>query len=151
MALPPLERVSSIYVAERGIGGPVVQSAMSWHTKRKGGTRYYYRSFRENGRSRKQYVGIGSAAEAAACDDQQRRQAREAQREALSTELAQVAVADSLLMELKTSVDLLLHASLVAAGYHLHKRTSWRRRRHGSNTSRTRTHRHRADGDGDRA
>lgn len=107
---------------------------MGWDAKGKGGNRYYYRSERRPGRPHpvKVYLGKGSQAEDAARQLEERhlaRQARrEADREAVLSEVTRVAVADAALQEVRNLVQHLVRAALHEAGYHEH-RGEWRRRR----------------------
>jgi hypothetical protein len=102
---------------------------MAWHEKQrgpKGG--YYYRSKRVNGRSVKVYVGRGPDAELAARLDERERQDRRTEREVQLAEQVRLAAADLALQEARVLADLLVRATLILRGYHLH-RDEWRRRR----------------------
>lgn len=103
---------------------------MAWEKRgRNGQLWYYYRSKRIAGVVRKEYLGRGAAAEAAAVEDLANRAARIARQiEKCQTALAQE-VSCSLISELDFQVESLLRAALVRAGYRRHKRSEWRRRR----------------------
>jgi hypothetical protein len=98
---------------------------MAWEARR--GRHYYYESLRIEGRPRKRYIGAGPAAEEYARLDAQRRQEREAQRNALHVEQARVAPADRALRAFGALADLLARSLLLLGGYHEH-RGCWRRR-----------------------
>src|SRR4051812_34560770 len=101
---------------------------MSWDCKRPDGPRYYYRSYRVDGRTVKEYVGTGPLAELAARVDELERQERLARREAWLTEQERLAAPEALLSEVQRLVGLLARATLLLEGYHEHK-GEWRRRR----------------------
>jgi hypothetical protein len=114
---------------------------LSWDRKKRGRGLYFYRSVREGGQARKQYVGRGREAEDLAREVEERRAARLAEQAARNAEQARVAAAERPLRELRNMVHLLVRVVLEAAGYHLH-RGQWRRRRYDSdrNTDRGGTH-----------
>jgi hypothetical protein len=102
---------------------------MPWKV-RKGG-RYYYRSVREGGRVRTEYVGTGPEAEAAELIDRfetlDRERAaevwRERRRAAEAEDLAAVLAFDR--------VEVVARLALESAGFRRHKRGEWRRSRMG--------------------
>jgi hypothetical protein len=96
---------------------------------RGGSRRYYTRSFRANGKVRREYIGGGVKGELAAKADAERRAARQAQAEALRAEGQRHAAAVGPLDELARLTDLLMRATLIELGYHQHARGEWRRRR----------------------
>src|SRR3989442_509364 len=100
---------------------------MGWERRQRGG-KYYYRSVRVNGAPRKLYVGKGRAAEACAASLADRRQQRQAERDEVQAEMAQMASADATLEDSVGMTDLLMKAVLLSAGYHEH-RGQWRKRR----------------------
>lgn len=100
---------------------------MAWEQRR--GHWYYFRSVRTGDGSRKVYVGRGAAAQEAARQVEQDRIARLAQREAIRVEQLRYALADSSLRDLRTMLQTLVRATLIALGYHCHHRGEWRRRR----------------------
>jgi hypothetical protein len=91
--------------------------------------RYYTRSRKVNGRVVREYVGTGRAAELAAQLDALERERRQGEAEALRRQKAELAALDADIKALAETADLLASAALLAAGYHLHKRGEWRKRR----------------------
>src|SRR5262249_35588261 len=109
----------------RGVG----QRQMVWSRKQRGAKGgYYYRSKRIAGRPVKLYVGRGPDAELAARLDARERQDRPADRAAVLAEQVRLAAADLAFADARALVDLLVRATLILRGYHLH-RYEWRRRR----------------------
>lgn len=108
--------------------------SMGWERRDRGGT-YYTRSRREDGRVVREYVGTGAAAELAAALDVQlretRRRLRQQQRARWRAELSRLERMDEHVDAVDAFADLVMAASLRAAGYHLHHRSEWRRR-HGA-------------------
>lgn len=103
---------------------------MAWE-KRKNGKRYFYRARRDGERVVKEYLGRGSAAEAAAREHsqlQEKRQAAGRQHREVLTEVSSVFAA---LDEFDRACDSLVQTALFAAGYHVH-RGQWRQRRNRS-------------------
>jgi hypothetical protein len=76
----------------------------------------------------KTYLGRGETAQRAARQVAQRREARLAAREAMQAEQVRLAAADYALEEALQLIEQLMLATLLAAGYHIH-RGCWRRRR----------------------
>ena len=103
---------------------------MAWEAR--GSRRYYTRSKRVNGRVVREYVGAAGApvAELAAAADALRRADRRAASEARRAEQASWQAALAPLMELSRVADLMARAALLAAGYHRHSRSSWRKKRY---------------------
>jgi hypothetical protein len=101
---------------------------VSWDRKQRGG-KYYYRSRRINGRSVKVYLGCGAAAHLAARLDERERQDRGAEREAFLAEQVRLAAADVAFSDARGLIDLLVRATLILSGFHLHRCSEWRRRR----------------------
>ena len=100
---------------------------MAW--VQNGERRYYYRSRWQGGRCVRVYVGTGAAAElAAAIDDLARVQQQIAAR-ALQEEQDRLAAAAAPLQQLCEISEVLSRAALLAAGFHQHARSQWRRRR----------------------
>lgn len=100
---------------------------MAWETRR--GKQYYYRTRRsKDGRVRKEYVGTGLAAMAAAKADEEAREAKRQEREQIRRIETQVRPLKELMNELDEGVRLLMAGTLLAAGYHNH-RGNWRKRR----------------------
>ena len=87
---------------------------MGWEARGCGGRLYYFRYRKVDGRVTRQYLGAGAVAELAAAADAVKR----ADRRAALTPL----------VELCRAADLMARATLLAAGYHRHSRSSWRKR-----------------------
>jgi hypothetical protein len=102
---------------------------MAWETRPWNG-RYFTRSVRENGRVRRQYFGCGIAGRLAAeAEALQRAERRE--REAKYRELqAALDEADSGLEAFSSAVRTLMHARLLARGFHRPANWRWTRRGH---------------------
>jgi hypothetical protein len=99
---------------------------MAWETRN--GRSYYYRKEREGGRVKSVYVGCGEGAELLAQIDALENNEREEaptlarmERERLQAQNAELDALGEIIRELAA-------ATLVAHGYHQHKR-EWRRRR----------------------
>ena len=101
---------------------------MGWEAR--GNGRYYFRYRKVDGRVTRQYLGAGAVAEVAAAADALRRADRRAAMEARRAEEASWQAALAPLLELSRVADLVARAALLAAGYHQHSRSSWRRKRH---------------------
>jgi hypothetical protein len=97
---------------------------------------YFYRSFRVHGRAVRQYLGAGEAAAKEAAAIECRRCERQAQAAAAREYERDHAAAGAALDELVEVTDLLVKATLIDLGYHLHDRT-WRRRRVRGNEQRS--------------
>jgi hypothetical protein len=95
--------------------------------------RYYTRSRKVNGRVVREYVGKGAIAEMAALLDADHRAQREEQKAARREEQSRLEAQDAEVSALDQAADLLTRAALVAAGYRLHNRGEWRKRRVQSN------------------
>jgi hypothetical protein len=107
---------------------------VGWVTR--GGRRYYYRSYRHEGRTKRQYLGSGPQAEqaAAAVAKAWADRADEAKRLAQDGRSYKEAVVPLELFCRLT--DKLVVAALADQGYHRHRRGEWRRRRgHGKDGS----------------
>jgi hypothetical protein len=103
---------------------------MAWSRKQRGPeSGYYYRSRRVGRRVIKLYVGRGPDAELAARRDERERQGRRAEREAFLDEQVRLAAADVAFGDARALVDLLVRATLITSGFHLHHGSEWRRRR----------------------
>lgn len=106
---------------------------MAWE-KRRASARYYYRSVRDpDGRVRRRYLGSeqSPAAQLAATQDAQRRAQRQTDRVARLAERERQEAAEAPLRQLCEQTDMLMKAALLAAGFHQHDRSNWRRKRHG--------------------
>lgn len=100
---------------------------MSW--QQRGDKRYFYRNVWQDGRSIRTYLGTGDTAELAATADALRRVQREIDARKWQQEQERRAAAEALVNELSEQSDLLVCATLRAAGYHRHDRGSWRFKR----------------------
>jgi hypothetical protein len=94
----------------------------------RGGNRYYYRSVRDGGRVRKEYVGSGEIAEAAHHADETVRRVREAERERGRAEVECIEALVAPAAQLCEAATILMRAELVARGYRRHN-GEWRLRR----------------------
>ena len=101
---------------------------MAWEARSRGRGRYYTRSRKVAGRVVREYIGTGPVAEIAAAADALRRADRRAALEARRAEEARWRAALTPLVELCRAADLMARATLLAAGYHRHSRSSWRKR-----------------------
>jgi len=90
--------------------------------------KYYTRSKRSGGRVTREYVGKGRLAELCARTDELHREERRHEREIRKRKREQDEAQEVDVMTLCKQTDLLAHAALLLAGYHLHKR-QWRKRR----------------------
>src|SRR5277367_998035 len=105
---------------------------MAWE-KRGASARYYYRSVRDHGRVRRRYLGSehNPAAQLAALEDEERRAQRQTDRATRRAERERQEAAEAPLRQLCEQTDMLMKAALLAAGFHQHDRSNWRRKRHG--------------------
>ena len=99
-----------------------------WEKRERGGL-YYTRSRKVDGRVVREYVGTGPLAKLAAEMDALERRRREKEAEAWQVERECVEALDGTTEELCDATELLTRATLLAAGYHQHKRGEWRQRR----------------------
>ncbi len=100
---------------------------MSWEHRERGG-RYYTRSYREDGRIKREYVGTGEIAEAVAHADGTIRRRREEKRRRELEELGGLEALVAASLEISSAAEALVAASLVAGGCHKRK-GEWRRER----------------------
>ena len=107
---------------------------MAWEKRKRG--KYYYRTRRTDGRYVRQYVGRGKVANLAAETDELRRTAHKLGAKECQEQAKCLAEVDKSLEKLCRLSDLLVRASLLAAGYHQHNRGEWRRRRNGRQNQR---------------
>jgi len=91
--------------------------------------RYYTRSRRENGRVVREYVGGGKLGELAAQFEAIKREERDAERTSEKAERDEISDIDAPLAELHELAELLVKATLLAAGFYQHHRGNWRKRR----------------------
>jgi hypothetical protein len=94
-------------------------SAVAWEERERGG-RYYTRSRREGGRVVREYVGGGLAGELAAEADR-KRELEEAQREREREDIERIKALAAPVLEVSEAAEILVHAHLIAAGYHRRK------------------------------
>lgn len=99
---------------------------MPW--EKRGNQQYYYRARRVGRKVVREYFGRGCVARTAARQDEAARTARQEQRQAVQAVKDELAPLLAEMQELEAGVQLLMHAELLAAGYHQH-RGNWRRRR----------------------
>jgi vacuolar-type H+-ATPase catalytic subunit A/Vma1 len=95
-------------------------------TEARKGRSYYYRSRRIDGRVVREYVAAGAAAELAAKRD---REDRELRRQQQSQQLCKLVTFDKISEQVNTLIEnsnIILTASLLAAGFHQH-RSEWRK------------------------
>jgi hypothetical protein len=85
-----------------------------------------------DGRPRRFYLGAGPLAEQAAAEDARRQAERRVGREARDVERQRHEVASGPLDHLVGLAELVVDAALLAAGYHQHAGSEWRRRREGA-------------------
>ena len=91
--------------------------------------KYYTKSFRRNGKVCRLYVGTGETAALAAGFDAAERKIREAERMRWRSMAAELDDLDAKVAAVAEFGELAASVSLIAAGYHKHKRFQWRRRR----------------------
>lgn len=101
---------------------------MGWE-KRNGRGRYYTRTKRVEGRVVREYVGAGKKAAAAAKADAVRRDQQATEKKAQQKLDAEIGRADIPLAALEQACEIMLRATLIAAGWHQHDRGMWRRKR----------------------
>jgi hypothetical protein len=107
------------------------ETPMAWERRMRGGP-YYTRSRRVGGRVVREYFGRGPAAVATYREDLERRRNQERQRAAWAQEREQLRQVDELAARMERAANQILHAVLYGAGFHLHKRGEWMRRRGGT-------------------
>jgi hypothetical protein len=94
----------------------------------RGGKAYYYRSVREGGKVRKEYVAAGEFAEALARFDETIRRIRALEREQERAKLEDLGTLVAPVLEAEEAAAVLARCALVAGGYRRHK-GEWRRKR----------------------
>jgi hypothetical protein len=92
---------------------------------------YYYRKRKVNGKVISDYVGKGPIADLFVLADAQIAENRREAKRAWQAEKDEMEAIDQSLEELNRRIDLLARATLVAAGYHQHHRSEWRKKRNG--------------------
>jgi len=100
---------------------------MGW--QQRGRSRAYYRSERVGSRVVRRYLGTGAVAELAAAVDDLRRLERIIEIRERHAEQERFAAAAAPLLELCDCSERLACAALLAAGFHRHDRSRWRRTR----------------------
>jgi hypothetical protein len=101
-----------------------------WERRERGGL-YYTRSREEGGRVVREYVGAGPVAELAAKTDALKRLRHEEEAKAWREERESLEALDRPVEELCETAEILARATLLAAGYHQHHRSEWRKKRRG--------------------
>lgn len=91
--------------------------------------RYYTRSKKVNGCVIREYIGTGRVAELVARMDAIQRAERQEERIAWREKKTELEALDASVKALIELTDLVAQATLMAEGYHLHKRGEWRKRR----------------------
>jgi len=100
---------------------------MGWESRTRGG-RYYTRSYRVNGRVKREYIGKGPFAELLAAQDENERAEQEYEKQKQKEREASMNEVDELVEEFCEATDTLTNAALILSGYHQHK-GEWRKRR----------------------
>jgi hypothetical protein len=103
---------------------------MAWEA-RKGKGRYYTRSRKENGRTVREYLGSGDAAELIAQLDNLERQSRNAEKEAEREFCAELDALEKCTASLNAAADSAFRSAMQLAGYHQHRYGEWRKKRDG--------------------
>ncbi len=93
--------------------------------EQRGSKVYYYRAKKRNGRVVREYYGRGPRAQQAAAEDAAKRLAREKEQ----AHKAQLKTLDTQVAQLDTIITLLSHVHMIDAGFYLHHRGEWRRRK----------------------
>ena len=101
---------------------------MAWETRKRGG-RYYTRSHRQGGQVVREYLGAGELGAAIAQLDALEREERQMAAAAWREERARLEARDAAIADYCRTIDRLVKAELIAAGYRQHKRGEWRRPR----------------------
>jgi hypothetical protein len=99
-----------------------------WEKRERGGL-YYTRSRKEGGRVIREYIGTGPLGELAAKTDALKRHRHVEEAKAWREECEGLEAIDKALGELYEAVEILARATLLAAGYHQHNRSEWRKKR----------------------
>ena len=102
----------------------------------------FYLTLRDGGRFKRQYFGAGPAGAIAAQQVAERKARREQQRQQTRQRIATLQASVQCVVAVEQQLDRYLFATLVAGGFHKHKRSKWRRRReHASKRNGRRGHR----------
>jgi hypothetical protein len=103
---------------------------MAWETRGTERKQFFYLSVRnDSGGVKKKFFGRGDQAQRAAEAVADRRNRREADRQAVFDAQAACSTADKLLAELDEAATALMEALLIVAGFHRHNYGPWRRKR----------------------
>jgi hypothetical protein len=105
---------------------------MSW--EKRGSNRYYTRTRRENGRVIREYVGAGELAELAAFHDRILQEARRDRSTNVRVRLEEIKAAKASLKKVRKQVWNQYLLAMAEFGYHLHARSTWRKRRRSHST-----------------
>jgi hypothetical protein len=100
---------------------------MAW--AQRGGRSYYYRSVREGGRVKTEYVGAGEGATLLAELDALTRAERAEEAEERRAEKERYAEEERLLTEFCDLAEDVARAAMMVSGYRRHKRGEWRKKR----------------------
>ena len=101
---------------------------MSWEYR--GSNRYFTRTRRQNGRVIREYVGTGQLADIAAYQDHMRSAARRERSVQDRMRLSEIKAAKALLKKVRKQVWSQFLKAMSDFGFHLHARSTWRKRRH---------------------
>ncbi len=96
---------------------------------------YWYKSYREGDKVHRQYLGKGERAEAMGLIEALEREKHEEGAWMAKEEMAELAELDSELKTVAEAIELLVHAAMLAAGYHRHNRGEWRKQRVRNNSN----------------
>ena len=101
---------------------------MGWEKRERGGL-YYTRTRKVGGRVVREYVGGGILGHIAALQDAQERRRREEEAELWREERDRLEALITPVDQLCEVTEILLRATLLAAGFKRHQRGEWRRKR----------------------
>ena len=104
---------------------------MPWEKRARGG-RYYTRSRRHRGKIIRQYFGHGEKGRKAALEDASKRADRALRAKARRQQQFEYENTLNEVRAFEAVSDQITHAILQAAGYHAHKGSEWRKKRHGN-------------------
>jgi hypothetical protein len=99
---------------------------MAWETRRK--RSYYYRKERRGARVHSIYTGNGEAARLMSLLDESRSEEEQLKRALAQRERQRLEVEDAEVERACSIIETLTRATLLSAGFHVHKR-QWRRKR----------------------
>ena len=104
---------------------------MPWEKRARGG-RYYTRSRRHQGKIIRQYLGHGEKGRKAALEDANKRANRASRIKARRHQQVEYENTLNQVRAFEAVSNQITHAMLQAAGYHAHKGSEWRKKRHGN-------------------